>query len=192
MKLYLIRHGQTVWNAENRIQGHLGVPLDETGIRQTEQMVTRLQRMGVQPYQVITSDLQRALEMAERIAQSLQTPMVVMPGLRERAWGEWEGMTGAEIKERYPMTQEERIHFVPEGAESTPQFWQRVRQAWQTILQIEAEELVIVGHGGSLRVMLCEALGAGETTYRRLHLDNASLSIVEVSGNRPAVLLING
>jgi broad specificity phosphatase PhoE len=192
MKLYLIRHGQTVWNAENRIQGHLGVSLDETGIQQAEQMAVRLQQMGVQPHQVITSDLQRALETAERIAQYLEAPIEVMPGLRERAWGEWEGITGTEIKERYPMTKEERIQFVPKGAESTPQFWQRVREAWQAILKVEAEELVIVGHGGSLRVMLCEALGAGETTYRRLHLDNASLSIVEVSSNRTTVLLVNG
>lgn len=192
MKLYLVRHGQTVWNAENRIQGHLGVPLDETGLRQAEQAAERLHQMSVEPPQVLTSDLIRAVQTAEVIARSLQTSIEVMPGLRERAWGEWEGVTGAEIKDRYPMTKKERLRFVPSGAESTPEFWQRVRETWRAILEMEAEELVIVGHGGSLRVMLCEAMGAGETTYRCLHLDNASLSIVEVSDSRTTVLLING
>jgi broad specificity phosphatase PhoE len=192
MKLYLIRHGQTAWNAENRIQGHLGVPLDEVGLEQAEQIGVRMQQIGVRPQKIFTSDLVRAVQTAEIIARHLHAPVETLLGLRERAWGEWEGITGAEIRERYPMTREERSHFVPPGAESTSELWQRVRETWQTLLEQGVEDLVIVGHGGSLRVMLCEAMAASETTYRRLHLDNASLSIVEVSGNRTTILLMNG
>jgi broad specificity phosphatase PhoE len=170
--------------------------LDEVGRRQAQQaaqwLATRLQK----PTAVYSSDLQRAFHTAEILAHALRAPLCPEPALRERHWGLWEGLTAEEVQQRFP-----EHHFTylydpmmgtPPEAEPMRAFWERVRLFGRRLIdQHPSGELVIVGHGGSLRILLCDALAGDIQTYRRIRLDNTSISIVERAGERLYVSLLN-
>jgi len=196
LRIHLVRHGQTAWNHSGRIQGHSDVPLDAVGFEQARQVAEWLAQRVRAPLAVYTSDLQRAWQTAERIATCLQAPLHPTPALRERHWGAWEGLTREEVIERYP-----EHHFTylydplagtPPGAEPMHAFCDRVQQfASQLYEQYSEGELVVVGHGGSLRIMLCDALAGDIQTYRRIRLDNAAVSLIERVDGRLWVALLN-
>ncbi len=199
LRIYLVRHGQTGWNHTGRIQGHSDVPLDAVGLQQAEEVAHWLaQRLaGTQTLHAIySSDLKRASQTAEIIADRLGAPLYLTPALRERYWGAWEGLTREEVIERYP-----EHHFTylydplggtpPEGEPMTA-FWDRVQQFTQTLYERYTEgELIVVGHGGSLRIMLCDALAGDIQTYRRIRLDNTAVSLIERIDGRIWVALLN-
>ncbi len=196
LKVYLVRHGQTPWNQEGRIQGHSDTPLDETGRRQAEQAARWLAERVEQPIAIYSSDLQRAFHTAQAIAHALNAPLHAEPALRERHWGLWEGLTSEEVQQRFPDH-----HFTylydpmmgtPPEAEPMPDFWARVQQFGRHLLETHPHgEVVVVGHGGSLRILLCEALAGDVQTYRRIRLDNTGVSIVERTTERLYVSLLN-
>jgi broad specificity phosphatase PhoE len=196
LRLYLVRHGQTAWNHTGRIQGHTDVPLDTVGQQQAQQVARWLAERVHAPLAVYTSDLQRALQTAEAIATRLNVPLHPTPALRERHWGAWEGLTREEVIERYP-----NHHFTylydplggtPPEAEPMTDFWDRVQQFAHHLYEQHSEgELIVVGHGGSLRIMLCDALAGDIQTYRRIRLDNTSVSAIERVDGRIWVALLN-
>src|SRR4051812_36304655 len=98
MRLYIVRHGQTAWNAEERAQGHTDIPLDETGLKQAEFLGDMLAEEPIES--VLTSDLQRSAQTARFIAQRLGVTIEQTPLLRERTFGEWEGLPYAEVGRR--------------------------------------------------------------------------------------------
>ncbi|GBC93422.1 Phosphoserine phosphatase 1 [bacterium HR15] len=196
LRLYLVRHGQTAWNHTGRIQGHSDVPLDEIGQQQAQRVASWLGERVHAPLAIYTSDLKRCLQTAETIATRLNAPIHPTTALRERHWGAWEGLTREEVIERYP-----EHHFTylydplagtpPEG-EPMNAFWDRVQQfASQLYAQHPEGELVVVGHGGSLRILLCDALAGDIQTYRRIRLDNTAVSIIERVDGRIWVALLN-
>jgi len=196
LQIYLVRHGQTAWNHSGRIQGHSDVPLDAVGLQQATRVAKWLARHVQAPLALYSSDLKRASRTAEIIAARLNTPLHLTPALRERHWGAWEGLTREEVIERYP-----HHHFTylydplagtpPEGEPMTA-FWDRVQAfAHQLYAQYSEGELIVVGHGGSLRIMLCDALAGDIQTYRRIRLDNAAISLIERAGERVQVALLN-
>jgi alpha-ribazole phosphatase/probable phosphoglycerate mutase len=196
LRIYLVRHGQTPWNQVGRIQGHSDTPLDEYGLRQAQQAARWLAERLQQPVAVYSSDLQRAYHTAEIIAQALNVPLSAEPALRERYWGLWEGLTPEEVQQRFP-----EHHFTylydpllgtPPEAEPMTAFWERVRQWGRQLLEKHPHgEVVVVGHGGSLRILLCEVLAGDIQTYRRIRLDNTGISIVERNAERLYVSLMN-
>ena len=136
--LLLIRHGETDWNAEGRLQGHTDRPLNDFGRRQAGALAERLAGDGITA--VYSSDLSRALETAEILAARLELPVVTDPDLRERNWGNWEGLTG---------TERDRVEYV---GEATDAHGERVLRAVRRIAeQHPGERVVVVTHGGSLR-----------------------------------------
>lgn len=100
MKLYLIRHGQTLWNSEGKIQGKTDIPLNETGLLQAELLAEAMERYPVTA--VYASPLKRAYQTAECVAGRQGLSVIAEEGLREVDFGFWEGMTWSEIEERYP------------------------------------------------------------------------------------------
>jgi broad specificity phosphatase PhoE len=196
LRIYLVRHGQTAWNQVGRIQGHSDTPLDAVGQRQAQQAAQWLSVRIQNPVAVYSSDLQRAWHTAQAIADALGAPLHPEPALRERHWGLWEGLTSNEIQQRFPDH-----HFTylydpmmgtPPEAEPMQAFWQRVRALGHRLLeQHPSGEVVVVGHGGSLRILLCEALAGDIQTYRRIRLDNTGVSVVERAGERLYVSLLN-
>jgi 2,3-bisphosphoglycerate-dependent phosphoglycerate mutase len=136
--LLLVRHGETDWNAEGRLQGHTDRPLNEHGRRQARELAARL--AGEQVDAIYASDLVRARETAEILGAQLGLPVAVDPDLREKNWGNWEGLTG-----------DERAGVVFEG-ESTELHRDRVMAAVHRIVERHrGERVVVVTHGGSLR-----------------------------------------
>src|SRR5579884_1391455 len=92
--LLLVRHGETDWNAEGRLQGHTDRPLSDFGRRQAKELAERLS--GERVDAIYASDLARARETAEIVGERLGLPVVIDPDLREKNWGSWEGLTGDE------------------------------------------------------------------------------------------------
>lgn len=99
-RIYLVRHGQTAWNAELRCQGHMDVPLDEDGRRQARELAERMSGLPIRA--VFSSDLIRAGETAEFLAAPHNLRPVLTPALRERQMGVWEGLTVGERESRWP------------------------------------------------------------------------------------------
>jgi broad specificity phosphatase PhoE len=147
--LLLVRHGETDWNAEGRLQGHTDRPLNETGRRQARELADRL--AGERVDAIYASDLSRAKETAEIVGERLGLTVVIDPDLREKNWGNWEGLTG-----------DERVHVEFEG-ETTEAHRDRIVRAVRRIAELHPEQrIVIVTHGGSLRRIQAAANGVAD------------------------------
>lgn len=153
-ELYLIRHGQTEYNAQQRFQGQIDVPLDATGETQAIAIAKYLKNRGFT--RIFASDLRRARQTAEAISSETQVPVEVDAGLREIQVGEWEGYTRAEIHERWPELlakwatgQEVR----PPGGESRMESSTRVYEAILRLVGTCGEDDVVamVAHGAVIR-----------------------------------------
>ena len=199
LTLLLVRHGETVYNAENRYQGQRDVPLSDHGRDQARCLGERLAvawedpcaRLPGPPVAACASDLRRAAETAAlAVAPFAATrgPVPVLPltALRERNFGAWEGLTGEEVRARFPGSEG------PEDAETWPAVWARMDAALGAIWREHAAPagggsrppvVLVVGHGGSLRAFVCRALGVGQEHIRRFRLDNAGLSVLEFWGS---------
>lgn len=144
-RLLVVRHGQSVWNAEGRWQGSLDPPLSTLGVRQARHAATALGSFDV----VAASDLDRARTTAEIIAnESGVGPVVIEPGLRERHAGAFEGLTKPEIRERFPGFLEERRN--PEGWEDDDAVLARAVPALARIAALAGDggTALVVSHGG--------------------------------------------
>jgi probable phosphoglycerate mutase len=159
LHLLLLRHGQTDSNASGIVQGHLPVPLNELGHRQARALAARLATYEPRIGQVISSDLSRAAQTAEPIAQALRLSINFNPRWRERFLGEFQGKTIGERRTWTLASGEE----TPPGAESYEAFESRIRNALASLEEpAEGAPLAVVTHGGPcrmvLRLLACGAL----------------------------------
>ena len=167
-----------------RMQGHTDVPLAAEGTEQARRLAARLSFCARPPEAVWSSDLSRAVETAREIAQPLGLSVRQTPLLRETMLGEWEGLTRDQIVERgdgelLALYRADSVRHRPPGAERLEDAWDRMHAAAAEISAAHpAGSTAIVGHGGSLRVLLCAALDAPVTSVKRIWLDNASLSVI--------------
>jgi broad specificity phosphatase PhoE len=135
--------------------------------------------------------LQRAFQTGEAIAARHKLPVAGMDALREVNYGDWEGLSEADIFENYAELWKQRVadpwNIAPPGGESYSMLWARLEPAWKTIIaNNDGKTVVVVGHNGSLRVLLCELLGAPPANARRLQIGNCSLTKVQI-GDVPNV-----
>ncbi|POM27847.1 Glucosyl-3-phosphoglycerate phosphatase [Actinomadura rubteroloni] len=175
-RLVLWRHGQTAWNLENRFQGKTDVPLDDTGRSQARRAAALL--TALRPTALLASPLQRAADTAQALADLTGLPVRHDRDLIERDGGVWEGLTGAEIRERYPA---EQAVWQPPGGETSAQVAKRVGTALDRALDDlpPAGVLVVASHGAALRLGLCHLLGLPEETWERLGgLSNCCWSVL--------------
>ena len=198
-RCYLVRHAQTVWNGENRLQGHSDLPLSALGERQARQLGARFASLHVAG--LFSSTLQRSRQTAQQILEGNghQVNPVMDHGLMEMHLGAWEGLTPQEIDGRFDGAYQRWIVqpssvVIPNG-EPLDAFRLRVRQAWSRVLAtIEGGdgEYVVVSHGGVIAAMLADALAADyDILIRRLRLDNAGITAIDCDGRMPHVLWIN-
>ncbi|HZT84749.1 MAG TPA: histidine phosphatase family protein [Gaiellaceae bacterium] len=145
--LLLVRHGETDWNADGRLQGQTDRPLSEFGRRQALQLAEEL--AGERIEAIYASDLARARETAEIVGERLGLPVALDPDLREKDWGTWEGLTAAE---------RDRVEFV---GESTEEHQERILRALRRISERHPGDgrVLVVTHGGSMRRVQTAALG---------------------------------
>ncbi|MBV8627135.1 MAG: histidine phosphatase family protein [Paraburkholderia sp.] len=157
-QILFIRHGETDWNRIKRIQGHIDIPLAESGVAQAQQLGARLVqevRAGAQLDAIWSSDLLRAQQTAQPIAAALGLPVQLTEGLRERNYGAFQGHDSDEIAERFP---DEYAHwqtrdpgFAPPEGESQREFYHRVLHALEPILAMHpGGRIACVAHGGVL------------------------------------------
>ena len=190
-RIYLVRHGETAWNATGRFQGHTDVPLSENGKAQAERLALRLNREKITAF--YSSDLSRAKETAEILAKEHELPVTYLPALREINFGEWEGLTMKEISEAYGAITEQwwsnpLSTQIPAG-ESLRDVATRCLRAIQTIVERhDGETVVVAAHGGVIRVIVGLALEIDLNYYWKLRLDNVSLSILEYHAPEKAIL----
>ena len=146
-KLLLVRHGETDWNAEGRLQGQTDRPLNEYGRRQAHQLAEELE--GEELEAIYSSDLARARETAEIVGRRLEIPVELDPDLREKDWGTWEGLTAVE---------RDRVEFV---GECTAAHQERILRALRRIAERHRHDgvVLVVTHGGSMRRVQTAAMG---------------------------------
>ena len=193
-RIILVRHGETDWNAAGRIQGHSDTPLNAVGRVQAQHVAARLLREPVRA--IYASDLARAYETAAIIDQALQVGVITSPALRERLYGSWEGLTSLEIQARYPEQfiawRAHSMDFAPPGGETRYQLLTRALTELQAIVSRHSGELVVVvTHGGLCYVLLTHILGSRNGERREFSFGNASLHIIEASGDRWSVISLN-
>ena len=148
--LFLVRHGQSTWNAESRWQGQADPPLSELGERQARAGAERLAADGGVDA-IWTSDLVRAHRTAELVGAQLGLPVRVDGRLRERDAGEWTGLTRGEIEERSPGALAARR--APPGFEQDGPLLARVTEALADIVATGATRVLVVTHGGVVRTV---------------------------------------
>ena len=196
-RCYLVRHAQTAWNRDDRLQGHSDVPLNPLGQQQARCLGAYFSRRHLRG--IVTSQLQRSQQTARMIAAGHGDGVspLVEAGLAEMHLGAWEGLTPAEVDGRFDHAYQ-RWKLSPSSvaipeAEPLDAFRARVRASLQKIVEGMGEgEHVVVSHGGVIAAMLADVLDADyEVLIRRLRLDNAGITAVEFGGQLPHVLWVN-
>ena len=193
-RLLLVRHGQSTWNHERRIQGQLDPPLSDEGRRQAERLGRRLAGRRLAGF--YTSDLLRASETAQLVGQAMGVEPVASPGLREIYLGQWEGLTTEELAQRYPeawasWTEEPSWDVVP-GGEGAATFETRVSSALDTILAHHPHgDVLVVTHGGVIQVALHRVVGRPNRGLLPFRIQNASISVIESRRGRMVVSSVN-
>ncbi len=180
-RLLAIRHGETAWNVDTRIQGHLDIPLNETGLQQARWLAQSLaERDAVQA--IYASDLARAHVTAQTIAQAMGLTVSLHPGLRERAFGDFQGRTFAEIEAELPQ---EALHWrqrspewTPPGAgESLLALRERVLATVEALASRHVgEQIVLVAHGGVMDVLYRAATRLDLQAPRTWSLPNTAVN----------------
>jgi alpha-ribazole phosphatase/probable phosphoglycerate mutase len=192
-RIFLIRHGETLWNHARKYQGHADIALSERGLKQAEALARRLEHEDFAAF--FASDLRRAWDTAEIIARPHGGKVDALPALREINFGEWEGLTRDEIKARFPEISEQwwKAPYSTRlpGGEMLAEVSTRASAAIEDIaLGHPDAQVVVVAHGGSIRASIGHYLKMDLNQYWRLRQDNAALNILELYGTGRAQLIL--
>lgn len=193
-KLYLVRHGRTAFNHENRVQGQNPIPLDSEGFAQARHLRDRLADVAFA--EAYCSDLLRTRQVCETILSDGRVTHSESSDLRELDYGEWEGLSINEVKDRYPgefsgMLAGEN-DCAPPGGESVTQLLERTGRFVEQVKSRGTEgNVLVVCHGGSLRGLIVQLLGLPETTFWSFQVDLASISIVNIYPGRTVLTSLN-
>lgn len=169
MRIYLVRHGETVWNVEKRLQGWKDSPLTENGLRNAERLAERLD--GTRIDRIFSSDQKRALTTAQIIAKDRSIPIEILSSLRELNFGSWEGMTISEIEDKYPLEyntyKNNPDKYISTDGESIGQLFDRAAKALKHIQSCGEENVLVVTHGVTIRVLMTIVSGQGMNGFAR-------------------------
>lgn len=184
----LVRHGETDWNAERRLQGHTDIDLNPRGIAQAAQMAKAIKAINLQFDVLYTSDLQRAAKTANAIETLFNTKAIADSALRERHLGVLQGVSTAEAPqfdaELWKNHLSRDIHEELRGGESIAQFAQRIHQALEKIRQQHlGKTILLVSHGGALDMMYRLASKQALDAEKAVSVPNASLNWISHNGN---------
>jgi broad specificity phosphatase PhoE len=191
----LVRHGQTEWNRIERFRGRADIPLNETGLWQAEATGRRVAGTWT-PVAVYSSPLSRAVKTAEAIAGHFNLPVLAHPGLADVDYGEWQGLTPSEARERWPKQVDDwynhpdRARFP--GGESLTELRSRAMQAISELTVRHAGgTVVLVGHTVINRIILLGVLGLGNDHFWRIKQDTCAINIFEAQKNDFVLISLN-
>ncbi|MFV2083079.1 bifunctional RNase H/acid phosphatase [Micromonospora sp. LOL_021] len=183
-RLILVRHGETGLNKQSRYSGRGDVPLSEQGTAQATAAAARIAVIRAKVDVIVCSPLSRCVDTARAIAAEVGDPPVrAEADLIECDFGEWEGRTFAEVRERWPAELTAWLastELSPPGGESFAQVAGRVRRVVRELLTTyRGKTVVVVSHVSPLKIMLRDALGAGDALLHRLYLDPTGISVID-------------
>lgn len=188
VRLYLVRHAESTWNAEGRVQGQADPPLSERGLAQAERLAERFRGEPIDA--LYSSPLERARQTAERIAEATALETQIDDRLKEHNMGLFTGLVWREIVEQFPEFARawmERAMDMP-GGEKQAAFHMRATGVMQDIAARHPDgRIVVVSHGGILGEYLAHLLGLDPERRPPFRFDNASVSVVEVGGPLPTL-----
>jgi broad specificity phosphatase PhoE len=193
LRLLLVRHGETIWNQENRWQGQADVPLSESGYTQARRLAQRLLNEGRRIHAIYSSDLSRAFRTAEILGEALGIPPLPEAGWQEMNIGRWSGLTTAEVIARY-ADEWERLRAGEDlprgGGETFAQFQTRLVRSVEGLLARHAgQQVMIVSHGGAVRAFLLHCRRLAMNQFRQIEkIGNTGLSEVTVYVDGQAII----
>ena len=181
MRVFLIRHGRTAWNARGLFQGTKDIPLDKTGLFQAEAKAKKAAQI---PFDAVwSSPLLRALETARVLAGKKGLKVRVHGGLREIEHGEWEGLDAKTVAGRWPgllgLWHERPDEVVMPGGESLEDVRARALEAMEVVFGEGRESVAVVSHDAVIKVLLCSWLGLSLGAFWRFDIGNGSITGVE-------------
>lgn len=193
-RVYLVRHGKTIYSHEERYFGQKDIPLSDEGVNQINALARRL--AGIELAAIFSSDLQRARISAEIIANKSGNELIIEPGFREMNLGDWEGLTYNEINTISPGLSREWMdnpaYFKFPRGESLFELRDRVITALVPLIpEYKGASILVVSHGGPIRVILCEALKLDLLHFLRIGQDYSALSIIDYYNDFAVCNLIN-
>src|SRR5574337_150517 len=158
-RVYLMRHGEVQNGGEKRYNGHIDIDITNTGVEQMRRLADRLADAGISA--VYSSDLIRSAKGAEIISRRIGLPFTRMRELRERSVGAWEGLTAAEIEQRYPeeyrFWRTDLLSYRPPGGESVHDVRDRIIPVYRGLVANHAgREIAMLLHGGVNRLIVAE------------------------------------
>lgn len=181
-RILFVRHGETDYNVAHRWQGQLDVPLNDTGRAQATALATYLAQTPIDL--IYSSDLKRAFDTAKVVAMARKQSVIPEPRLREIHLGIFQGLTREQLREQYPlelMQWDTNDEFVVQGGESRRQLRERAAAAWEEITASAAKTLLLLTHGGTMRVLLPTIVP--ELGEERWRFPNTSITILERATN---------
>ena len=186
----LLRHGQTPMSVQKRYAGRTDAPLTEVGVQQAAAAAKRLASAGLGV--IVASPLLRTVQTAQAVAAVTGAAVVTDDGFRETDFGAWEGLTFAEVRERWPAEISAWLadpEVAPPGGESFTDVSARVTAALGHVLAARAGQTVlIVSHVTPIKMLVTAALQAPPAALYRMHLDVAALCEIDWYADGPAVL----
>jgi alpha-ribazole phosphatase len=194
--LYLVRHGQVVGFEQMKANGHTDVDITQVGKIQMETLAERLRIVNIQA--IYSSDLKRAEMGARIIGRHHDVRHHIRTELRELYFGDWEGMSMAEIDDNFPGEMEKRRKDIknfrpPGGGENMTDLSERVMPCFQNILaEQKGKDILVVAHGGVNRIILCNALGIDLMNIFNIQQDYGCLNIIDYYPDSAVVRLMNG
>jgi len=188
MKVYLIRHGETTGDIEDRYGGDYDDNLTKTGQQQAKKLSKKLANRGIEV--IFVSPLRRAQQTAKKLSETLQVEIQTVKGIKERnRYGILTGMVKSEAKEKYSEASEKVNEFTNtvEGAEKYSEFVSRITTTFNSLLKEKYQTIAVVTHGGPLSVIFEKILKvewgkAEDCGYAEIEHRNGKLRIVETDG----------
>ena len=183
-RICMVRHGETAWNAEGRVQGQLDIPLNEVGRAQARATAEAL--AGHDFTAIYCSDLTRVRQTCEPSAKKLALPVTYLPELRERHYGMFETLTYVEVREKFPEQyarfRDKDPDFDFEGGETLRGFNDRSLKVVADIIARHAgEQILVFTHGGVLEMVYRHARAVGLSSQRDFEIPNAGINWIEVT-----------
>jgi len=197
LRVFVVRHGETAWNAEGRFQGQMDTKLNARGIKQAELLAERLKNHKFEA--VLTSPLSRARVTAEMIAEKTGIPEVtIIEELTEINHGDWEGCLADEISRKWPEILK-KWHAEPEivkmpgiKGESLEDISRRCVPAVERTLSKYKGDVLLASHDAVIKVLLCSWLAAPLSSFWRFQIPNCSITVVELLPDKTPRLLLMG
>ncbi len=192
-KLFLVRHGETVWNSERRYIGRTDLPLSEEGIKQARSLANRFSKEKVEA--IFTSPLKRAIQTAEIISKETGLKTVVFPELIEVDFGDWEGLTYEEIKQKFGdlidnwLFRPSKVE-IPSG-EKWESVTKRVKSFFDEMSKRSEETALVITHGGVIKTIISLILNHERIPFASFLISNSSVSAIGLADSRPYLLYLN-